>query len=564
MEALILLGMLAGVCLIAYLLGVRDQKVAEKLLIKKLTNDFGDAPKRVYKNDDLDHIPGFYLKHKEGFQIDDTTWNDLNMDGVFARMNYCLSASGEEYLYYLLRTPRQKDDFESQEKHVDFFQKNHDARRSLQLAYAKIGRRIRYSIYDYIDYLDNGIDISNKRHYLMLVLMALSIIGCFINFSISFLVLIALMVTNIITYFRIKGDIEPYLATYSYIIRVIQATDYFEAKKYPELDDDIEQMKEAAKELRPFIRGSYILMSSMGTNSGGNPLEVLIDYLRMATHVDLIKFNQMYKHITEHKDALDKILTLTGKLEAEISVACFRESVKDRFCIPVFVGKEYNAQNLFHPLIENPVDNDICADKGILITGSNASGKSTFLKTCAINTIFAQTIHTVLASMYRAPFYRVYSSMALKDDIFGGDSYYIVEIKSIKRILDAASEEGSEVLCFVDEVLRGTNTVERIAASCEILKTFAKQEVMCFAATHDIELTSLLSEYFGIYHFEGDVSDNDVHFDYKIKNGPATTRNAIKLLKVLGYDDSIVDNAQSLAESFLKTGKWIEEVKYES
>lgn len=564
MEALILLGMLAGACFIAYLLGLRDQKNAERLLIKRLKDNFGDSPKREYKHDDFDHIPGFYLKHREGFQLDDTTWNDLNMDGVFARMNYCLSASGEEYLYYLLRTPKQSDDFESQEKHVEFFHKNHEDRRSLQLVFAKIGRRVRYSIYDYIDYLDNGIDISNRRHYIMLGLIALAIAGCFINFSVSFILLICLMVYNIVTYFKIKGDIEPYLATYSYIIRVIQATDYFDGKKYPELDDDITVMKEAAKELSPFIRGSYILMSSMGINSGGNPLEVLIDYLRMATHIDLIKFNQMYRHITQHKDALDKILALTGKLEAEISIACFRESVKDNYCVPVFEGKEYDAKNLIHPLIENPVENDIKADKGILITGSNASGKSTFLKTCAINSIFAQTIHTALASVYRAPFYRVYSSMALKDDIFGGDSYYIVEIKSIKRILDAAREGGSEVLCFVDEVLRGTNTIERIAASCEILKTFARQEVMCFAATHDIELTSLLSEYFGIYHFEGDVSDNDVRFDYKIKTGPATNRNAIKLLKVLGYDEAIVDNAQSLAESFLQTGKWEKEVKYES
>ena len=106
MESIILLSILAGICLIAYLLGLRDQKIAEKVLIKKLRDGFGQAPKREYKQDDLDHIPGYYSKHKESFQIDDTTWNDLNMDGVFARMNYCLSATGEEYLYHLLRSPR--------------------------------------------------------------------------------------------------------------------------------------------------------------------------------------------------------------------------------------------------------------------------------------------------------------------------------------------------------------------------------------------------------------------------------------------------------------------------
>ena len=146
--------------------------------------------------------------------------------------------------------------------------------------------------------------------------------------------------------------------------------------------------------------------------------------------------------------------------------------------------------------------------------------------------------------------------MALKDDIFGGDSYYIVEIKSIKRILDAAGTKGAKVLCFVDEVLRGTNTIERIAASTEILKSFAGSNVLCFAATHDIELTQLLNDKFDLCHFEGIVSDNDVHFDYLVKEGPATNRNAISLLGLLGYDENIVDNAQGLADKFLKTGHW--------
>ena len=146
--------------------------------------------------------------------------------------------------------------------------------------------------------------------------------------------------------------------------------------------------------------------------------------------------------------------------------------------------------------------------------------------------------------------------MALKDDIFEGDSYYIVEIKSIKRILDAAMAQGCQVLCFVDEVLRGTNTVERIAASTQILKELSREKVQCFAATHDIELTSLLKEEYDIYHFEGDVTDNDVKFDYVIKSGPATTRNAIRLLGVLGYEKELVENAQKMADGFLEKGSW--------
>lgn len=555
MEILIFIGVIVGICVIAAILGYRDRKIAEKALLVRLKKDYGQAPGREYKQDDLDHIPGFYNKHRSENQIDDTTWNDLNMDGIYARMNYCLSAAGEEYLYYLLRTPRQKDDFEELEKHVEFFRNNDEARRKYQLVFARMGRRIRYSIYDYMDYLSKVNNTSNAKHYIMLLIIAASIGLAFINFGVGFILCFLAMFINIFLYFRQKAEIEAYLSSYAYILRVIYATEYFDKVNYPEIESDMEVLRGAARNLRHFTRGSFILMNNT-RGSSGNPIEAIFDYLRMVTHIDLIKFNQMYKQIMEHKDDLDKILEITGKLEAEISIACFRESVKDNFTVPKFTDGGFKAKNLIHPLIENPVPNDIEANKGILITGSNASGKSTFLKTCAINAVLAQTTHTVLASSYEAPIYRVYSSMALKDDIFEGDSYYIVEIKSIKRILDAANKEGNKVLCFVDEVLRGTNTIERIAASTEILKTFAKENVMCFAATHDIELMTLLAEYYGIYHFEGNVTDNDVHFDYVIKDGPATNRNAIKLLGVLGYDENIVDNAQSMADRFLETGNW--------
>ena len=107
-----------------------------------------------------------------------------------------------------------------------------------------------------------------------------------------------------------------------------------------------------------------------------------------------------------------------------------------------------------------------------------------------------------MADSYSAGLYRIMSSMALRDDLAGGDSYYIVEIKSLKRILNRLEEEGNPVLCFVDEVLRGTNTVERIAASTQILKSLSKASVLCFAATHDIELTHLLKKYYNNYHLK--------------------------------------------------------------
>ena len=259
------------------------------------------------------------------------------------------------------------------------------------------------------------------------------------------------------------------------------------------------------------------------------------------------------------------MVTLFGQIEAAVVIGSYRNSLQGSYCIPK-IGYERNAdrhmeiEELYHPLLTDVVKNSITTRKGVLITGSNASGKSTFLRAVAICAVLAQTIHTCPADRYEAPALRIYSSMALKDDLLGGQSYYMVEIRSIKRILDQvkqAEEEQCHVLCFVDEVLRGTNTVERIAASTQIMKMLAADYVLCFAATHDVELTKLLEKEYDNYHFEELIAEDDIHFPYKLLKGPATTRNAIALLKVLGYDERIITEAEAMAEEFLINGNWL-------
>lgn len=277
----------------------------------------------------------------------------------------------------------------------------------------------------------------------------------------------------------------------------------------------------------------------------------------MITHMDIVKFNKMTKLITAKSEDAYNLVDTLGFIETSIAVASFRESLPF-YCKPEFVENTNNlrVKEVYHPLIDNPVCNSITTKGNVLLTGSNASGKSTFLKTIAINSILAQTIGTSLSKEYIAPVYRIYSSMALRDDLANSDSYYIVEIKSLKRILDAVGKKGRTVLCFIDEVLRGTNTVERIAASSEILKNLNTGRALCFAATHDIELTTILKDCYSNYHFQEEVTEDEVKFDYKLYAGPATTRNAIKLLNVIGYDKNIIKGAEQRAMHFLTDGNW--------
>nr|WP_296487597.1 hypothetical protein [uncultured Acetatifactor sp.] len=530
----------------------------EKKFIRTLYEDYHKLVEKEYALERFVRIDSYFNRHKQEGQLDDITWNDLDMDEVFKRMNYTLSASGEEYLYYTLRTLKQSDEqLEHLEETVRFFGEHPDNRVKVQLAARRLGYTGKYSLYDYLDNLDLLGERSSRKNIFLDCLFPVLIGLMWVNFSAGVIGIVVLIIYNIVSYFREKGEIDPYITSFSYVMRLLQSCGEVEKLSMPVCERELEQIRTARKQLQGMKRNSYWVMSPYRGNASGDILAIFLDYIRMIFHIDLIKFNSMLKVLRGHIEDVDVLIESIGYMETAIAIWEFRQSLKNGWCIPAF--DETGAVEMeegYHPLLEVPVKNGISAKRGVLLTGSNASGKSTFLKTMAVNAIFAQTIHTCTADQYRTPRFRVYSSMALRDDIGSGESYYIVEIKALKRILDAALAGEGKVLCFVDEVLRGTNTVERIAASTQILKSLCHPGVLCFAATHDIELTELLQKDFDNYHFEEDIRDGDIFFNYRIKEGRATTRNAIRLLELMGYDREVIQRATALAEHFVTAGVW--------
>ncbi|MCR4596078.1 MAG: hypothetical protein K5673_04765, partial [Lachnospiraceae bacterium] len=245
-------------------------------------------------------------------------------------------------------------------------------------------------------------------------------------------------------------------------------------------------------------------------------------------------------------------------------MAGYVESHSDHMSPSVFGDSTViDVRDVWHPLLDDPVPNSITVDRSILLTGANASGKSTFLKSMALAAIYAQTFGYVCAGGYHAPLCLVASAMSVKDDVTSGDSYYMAEIKAVKRMTDRYAHIRSEgrscllPLCFVDELLNGTNTEERIAACTQILLDMDRQGIRVMAATHDIELTVLLSERYANHHFGEDLSEGDVKFSYKLKEGAAKSRNAIRLLKNLGFDPEMADRAEEMVRIHKEERVWI-------
>ena len=547
---------------VAIYVSVSESKRRKQKMLQRIKKSWGKTADRDLRPEELEKISHYAtdchmgdIPCSEKDYIDDITWNDLSMDLVYKRMNSCFSSVGQEYLYKMLRLPfNDTDKLKETDRLARYFAENERDRNEILKVFYSLGYTKKISTSDYVGLLLDLKPGNSMIHYIFVVLIIISFAVTFgINPTAGIFMIVASVALAIITYYSCKAKIEPYFICITQVVKMVNTAKKINKLGIKALDKYCQELSTLVNDMSRATKYTELLASS---NESGSIAEILLDYIRMITHVDLIIFNRSVRMLGNKSEEIYRLIEILGYIECTIAVASYRESL-DYWCVPEFTNRKDSliVKDVYHPNITNPVSNSISVYKNILLTGSNASGKSTFLKTIAINAILSQSIDTSVSKEYRAPVFRIYSSMSLKDNLEGNDSYYIVEIKALKRILDSIDYDEKPVLCFVDEVLRGTNTVERIAASSQILKNMCGRSVLCFAATHDIELTRILDNYFDNYHFEEDFNQ-DVVFNYKLLKGPATTRNAIKLLKSIGYDDKIIKAADDTANLFLQTGNW--------
>ena len=550
------LGLIALFLLVSALIGIRDRRRQDAGERRALAEAFGKPGAKEYPDGRFHELPRYLERHRREYVVDDITWNDLDMDLLFRSMDTTSSSAGEEYLYWLLRTPVTGDLPRCSEEGMHWWKEHDQERIDVQRILQRLGRSGKYSPYEYLDLMNELPDRKAMQDLAAVIMPVIALIVMAFNPPAGVICLFFVLALNIVSYFRVKRQIDPYLFTFRYVLRLLDCVNLLAAVPFPHYETEKESMQSAARSFKRFARGSGILLRGNGGNASGNPIDLILDYMCILFHIDLIKFGLMLKELRGKEEEVDRMITAIGSIDAQISIASWRESLPV-YCEPVLTGTSFEAEGLIHPLLNDPVPNDMKTERPVLLTGSNASGKSTFLKAAALAALLSQSVHTAPARLYKNTCCRIYTSMALRDDIRTGESYFIVEIRSLKRILEAASDDsGIPVLCCVDEVLRGTNTIERISASAQILLQLSSLPIQVFAATHDIELTGLLKEIYENYHFSETITGDDVTFSYQLQEGPADTRNAIRLLRTLGYDDAIADQAEERAVRFTKTGHW--------
>ncbi len=504
--------------------------------------------------------------------VDDITWNDLEMDQIFLRINHTHSFIGEQVLYHKLHTLSPESN-SILEKRLTYYKKNPTFRTDMEVKLHSIGKKSEgYFLYDFLTAPDNWTIGNTAVYHLLQIMLIVFFFTAIITENI--LVTAALAVTaliNLSIYVYTKQKYDIYFASLMEFIKIYDCATWLEksiskecykkssspirisspaitdfttssGKTHCSIDSNSfisAKIGSSLNALRKMSRMVLRISSRKSASLSGEAAALLSEYLLGIMLIDVSAFNGIMKIIANKKEDVLNILTFIGETDAEISIASYRESIP-MWCMPEFISHGITVKNIAHPLLSDPVKNDWTLKDRAIITGSNASGKSTFIKSIAISCILAQSIHTCIAEKMSLQPIRVLTCMALRDDILTGDSYYYREAKCLKHMLDIATHE--DVLIIIDEILKGTNTKERFAASQAILEYIGHLNSLAIVATHDNELTE--NPMYKNFYFSSRIKDDNIVFDYTIHKGNNARSNAIALLSHLGYPEKIIEKAK--------------------
>lgn len=459
--------------------------------------------------------------------IDDKTWLDLNMDTLFHKINFNFTAIGEMRLYATLRGMFKVN----QTSLINMFKENKVFRLNVSYILSKIGKNV-YPLFP--DQM-----LPTKRNILLMFCPLLPFIGfAFIFFipSKGILICLTFMILNAILSFKLKKSYDQDLKSIFYTANVIkQSQALSKIESTPAISVDFTHFKASRR-----FSGLLARVESQDMASS------IIMFIKLVFMIDYVLFHLIQRSYFKYQEEVMTCYDYISILDNHYSIAMYQHTLT-HYCYPK-INHNINGlqmKSIIHPLLdeENAIANTIDISNHILLTGSNASGKSTFMKAVALNLILAQSIQTATAhSFIYQPGY-VMTSMANADDVLSGDSYFLSELKSIRRLFN--THQCNKIYCFIDEIFKGTNTTERIAASESVLSYLDNQKAyQVIAATHDVELSTLLENTYNNYHFNESIQENSIFFDYKIKPGKANTRNAIELLRITQFPIDIYQRAQ--------------------
>ena len=534
--------------------------------LARLRSEWGKPADRVRKMDAMaeSHRSRLASSLRPGATLDDRTWEDLNLDAVFAALDRTGSTLGQHALYHRLRTAPVADHLDAFERLVRRLSADSALRERAQRTLARLQDPNGYDLW----WLAREDAIDVRPWYVLFPLITTATLLMLVLapwWPQVIPVVLTALVINVLIRFATDHHIHAVAAAFRQLAPVIATGEALKGTGEDDSDPLVGCLRSDAarfarlKTVSRWISGDPLMLPV----SAGSPallvndiVNTVYEYLNLSLLLDATGVYIGARELRLRGPAVLGVVAAIGEVDAAISVASVRAGRSD-WTRPAFQppGSAAAFIGLRHPLVPDAVPNTItlAPGHGALITGSNMSGKSTFLRTVGVTTILAQTLNTCFAAEYDAPIFAVRTCIGRADDLLTGRSYYIAEVEALLALVEAGAAQAPH-LFLLDELFRGTNAVERIAAGQAVLRELLVRggrtsAHVALAATHDGELVDLLPDVYSAHHFGDELGPDGLEFDYRLRPGPATTRNAIALLRLHGAPDALIAHALECAEA---------------
>ncbi|WP_114778315.1 MutS-related protein [Botryobacter ruber] len=359
-----------------------------------------------------------------------------------------------------------------------------------------------------------------------------------------------------------------------YIVGFFLAVQYSISYKYQSIRDEyyensiaiFESMRSYTDQLRhveehtfasPLLQQLQKKLSAAATKASAaiGKLATIIDYFswRLSTLMsfflnaflmwDFVWIYRLERWKARHLEQVLHSLEVLATVEALTSIAAY-QNANPHFAVPEISHKpfDFDAVQLAHPLIftVNRVANDFRmqgAGKTIVVTGSNMSGKTTFLRTVGINIVLALMGAPVAAEKFRVASVQVYTAMRTADNLAENTSSFYAELKRLRILLNMTEKEHVPVFYLLDEILKGTNSRDRHAGAMALIRQLHQRNASGLISTHDLELGAMEQELPGSvenYSFNSTIEGDKILFDYTLQRGICRSFNASKLMQLMG------------------------------
>ncbi len=520
----------------------------KKQIKVRLIESFGKVKKDSFYFESIEK----YFRNKDhtgAFQIlSDKTCNDLDFDDLFMFVDRTTSKVGQQFLYNTLRTiPSDGDKLINQENLIEQLIKDQNLRLKLQVHLDKLAKDSTY----FITSLFQDEHIKKPKWFFVIPLLSLTSLLCIVMLPFTpqyFFVLIGVILINMAIHYWNKRNLYEYLGSIPQFLKLnMIAKELLKFKLLTQISPDLSESIRIIDKVKN--RMSFFKMEAKLESDAEIVFWGMLELVKSVFLLEPLLLFGVLNRLDTKRNEIEKVFSFVGYIDSLISIASLRQGLTI-YCQPHINNKSkfFEATEIYHPLIPDCIPNSIqVIDKSILLTGSNMSGKTSFIRTIGLNTITGLTINTCFARYFSMSRLKIYSAIRISDDLMNDKSYYFEEVLTIKEMIEKSQIQESN-LFLLDEIFKGTNTIERISAGKAVLSYLNSERNIVFVSTHDIELADMLFDQYELYHFSEQVDNKTVDFDFKLKNGKLKNRNAIRILEINDYPKQVIIEAIELSK----------------